>query len=83
MGFLPPFIELPEPSVTPGDLAIVDRFIPNPEVVEGRKKSCLNAGEKIASEDEIVVAQRQDVGLVCAIGGSSQAEQELRGEVSQ
>ena len=53
----------------------------NAEVVERRQKPGLDALEKAAREDQVVVAQGQDVGLIRAIRCGGQSEQEGRCEV--
>jgi len=45
-----------EAAVAPGDLAVVDRLVPDAVVVEGREQPGLDPGEKVAGEHEVVVA---------------------------
>ena len=56
-----------EPTIAPRHLAVVDRFVLDAMVVKRRQQPGLNAGKQVAAIDEIVVAQRQDVGLVSAV----------------
>lgn len=51
--------------------------------MEGGEQAGLDAGEEVAIEDQVVVAQGQDVGLVGAIGRGGEAEQKLRDEVRE
>ena len=51
--------------------------------MEWREQAGFDAREEIAVEDEVVVAQGQDVGLVGTIGRGGEAEQELRREMSE
>jgi hypothetical protein len=72
-----------EAAVAPGDLAVVDRLVPDAVVVERREQPGLDPGEQVAGEHEVVVAQGQDVGLVGAVRGGGEAEQEARFEVAE
>ena len=51
--------------------------------MEGRQQLGLDAFEQVAREDQVVVTQGQDVGLVRAVGGGSQPEQKRWGEVPE
>ena len=51
--------------------------------MEGDKKPTIDAGKQIAFENQVVIAQRQDVGLIAAVRRRCQAEQETRREVLQ
>ena len=53
--------------VPPRKLLVVNRLVENPVVVEGRKEPAFYAGKQVADIDQIVVAQRKDVGLVASI----------------
>jgi hypothetical protein len=72
-----------EAAVAPGDLAVVDRLVPDAVVVERSEQSGLDPGEQVAGEHEVVVAQGQDVGLVGAVRGGGEPEQEARLEVAE
>ena len=76
------FVDVEAP-ISPGDLAVIDGGVEDAVVVERRQQLGSDALEERAGEDQVTVAQRQDVRLVSAVRGRRQAEQEGRREVSQ
>ena len=72
-----------ELAVAPGNFPVIDRFVEDAEIVEGDKKPTIDAGKQIAFENQVVIAQRQDVGLIATVRRRRQAEQEARREVLQ
>ena len=65
-----------EPTVAPRYLPVVDRLILYAVVMEGRQQPGLDAGEQVTAVDKVVIAERKDVGLVCAVRRGRQAQQE-------
>ena len=70
-----------EAAIAPGNLPVIDRIVIDPVVVERGKQAAFDAGEQVMGENEVVVAQGEDVGLIGAIRRRRQPEQEAGREV--
>ncbi|WP_344809335.1 hypothetical protein [Allohahella marinimesophila] len=67
----------------PGELCVVDALVINVVVAKRREQVLVNAAKQIALEDQVVITQRQDVGLIRPVGYRRQPQQEARCEVIQ
>ena len=70
-----------EVAVAPGDFAVVDVFVVDAVVSERHEELRVDAGDEVFLKDEVVVAEGEDIGLVGAVGGGGEAEQQLGAEV--
>ena len=56
-----------EPAIPPRKFLVIDRLVEYPVVVKRCKEPAFDTGEQVADINEIVVAQRKDVGLITPI----------------
>ena len=69
-----------EPRTPPWNLGVI-HIIRDTQITESRQELVLNAGDKVASVNEILLAQTQEVAAVHTVGGGCQTQKELRREV--
>jgi len=69
-----------EAAAAPRDVGVVD-LVRKPEVVEGAQQALLDAGGNVAAEDEVLLAQGEQVAPVGAFGRGRESEEEPGVEV--
>ena len=56
-----------ESAIPPRKFLVIDRLVEYPVVVKRCEQPAFDTGEQVADINEIVVAQRKDVGLIAPI----------------
>lgn len=69
-----------EARVAPGDVPVVD-LVRHSEVAEAAEKVLLHALDQVAAEDQVLLAEGEQVSSVAALGSRRQAQQEPGAEV--
>ena len=71
-----------EANAAPRDFTIVNGFVEDAVVGEGCQQLLVDSVIEVASKDEVIVAEGEDVGLVGAIGRGGKTQEETRLEMS-
>ena len=72
-----------EAPVSPRNCLVVDGFVPYAEVMKGRQQACSHSVKKVATENQVVIAQRKNGRAISPVGRCGQTDEKLGCEVVQ